>query len=55
MFEALAALAAVGALALWMVLVRRIRRDRWLKRDQFHQPLPTVRAAEKLGMRRWLP
>lgn len=28
------------------------RRQTWLQRDRYHQPLPTVRVAQKLGIQR---
>ncbi len=56
--EVLGAVAAVILLAVVMVAVpvvrglRRRKRDRWLQRDRYHQPLPSVAAAQKLGIRR---
>lgn len=56
--EVLGAVATVILLAVVMVAVpvvrglRRRKRERWLRRDRYHQPLPSVAAAQKLGIQR---
>lgn len=32
--------------------VRKRRQTTWIQRDRYHQPLPTVRVAQKLGIQR---
>jgi hypothetical protein len=34
------------------VKLRKRRHERWIQRDQYQQPLPTVAAARKLGIER---